>query len=79
MTLGRNRVCIRILDPANHLDAVCENFDRLALPFGLHNLPGADHRTTRRQTLNLGRIVIQFTWRDDLHSVEAAAVMDLQK
>ena len=77
--LRLNRIGVRVVDPADDLDRLGLQLDRLPLALARRQRTGRDDRAARRQLLDLALVVGQRGRRDDLDRVEAGAVVDVDE
>ena len=77
--LGRDRVVVGVLDPADHLDPIGLDLEPLPLALRLDQRALDPHGAVRGQVEDLGLIVRQRRLGDDLDRVEARAVVDLEE
>ena len=77
--LGRDRVTVRVLDPADHLDAIGFDLEPLTLALRLDQRAGDANGTVRGQVQDLGLVVRQARLGDDLDRLEARAVVDVKE
>ena len=77
--LGRDRVTVRVLDPADHLDAIGLDLEPLTLALRFGQRARDAHRAVRGQVQDLGLVVRQRRLGDDLDRLEARAVVDLEE
>ena len=75
----RDRVAVRVLDPANHLDALGLDLEPLPLPLRLDQRALDLDSAMRGQVQDLGLIVRQRGLGDHLDRVEARPIVDLKE
>jgi len=79
VVLGLNRVAVRVLDPAQHLDFVGLQLDGLAAPFGLDQRAAAADRAAGRQSPDFAVVIRQGLIGHHLQIGKAGAVVDLDE
>ena len=77
--LGRHGITVRVLDPADHVDAIGFDFEPLTLALRLDQRAGNANGTVRGQVHDLGLIIRQARLGDDLDGLEARAVVNLEE
>jgi hypothetical protein len=77
--LRLNRIRLGIVHPADHIDRLGLQLDRLTLPLALRQRAGRDHGAAGRQLHHLTLIVRQYRRGHDLNGIEAGAVVDMDE
>ena len=77
--LGRDRVSIRVLDPPDHFDAIGLDLEPLAFALRFDQRALDAHGAVRGQVQDLGLIIGQRCFGDDLDRLEARAIVHLEK
>ncbi len=79
VALGRDRIGVGIVDPADHIDGVGLDLDTLVPALRFDQPAACNDGAAGDQVEDFGMVIVQIGRGDDLQCVEAGAVMNLKK